>query len=388
MALSALGLILGVVALVIHFGAAGSQGAFGRFCHVSAELSCDAVLGSPWAKFLTIPIAGWAALAFLTSGALAWSLGTPSARERARRARMLLAWAVAMTVVAAYFLVVSVAAIGVGCPICLSMDATIVAHLAVAVALVRTLPAAGAAGTAGAWAGGGATAGAVAVAVLYLAQTAGDGLPTGPLSVAQIRRADPRFYAYYISQPVVVLEGIEPAQDPKQTMTVVEFSDFECPHCRRAFLDLEQVIAHSGGSVRLVHRNFPLSRSCNDALDYEGHEHACTAALASICAERQGRGPEYERVLFANQPNLTRAELLGYAGTIALDVKALEVCLDSPEAKARLESDIKVARAAGVESTPTLFFNGRRVQGGFQNLRQYLYAIEIERTRGTPPAKP
>ncbi len=383
-----LGFILGAVALSIHFDAAGSQSAFGRFCHVSAELSCDAVLGSSWAKFLGIPVAGWAALAFLTSGVLAWSLGTSAARERARRARMLLAVAVAMTVVAAYFLIVSVAAIGVGCPICLSMDATIVAHLAVVVALVRSLPAAGAAGTVAGWAGGGAMAGVLAAVVLYLAQTAGGGLPTGPLSIADIRRADPRFYAYYVSQPVVAIEGIEPADDPTTTLTVVEFSDFECPHCRRAFFDLEQVIAHSGDGVRLVHRNFPLSRACNDALEYEGHEHACSAALASICAERQGRGPEYERLLFANQPNLKRAELLAYAGTIALDVKALEVCLDSPEAKARLASDIKAARAAGVESTPTLFFNGRRVQGGFQNLRQYLYALEIERARRTQPATP
>ncbi len=389
LALSILGFGLGAVALVIHFSAAGSQGAFASFCHVSAELSCDAVLGSPWAKFFGVPIAAWSGLAFIGTAALSVSLlQASSAAERSRRSRLLLTTTVAMSAIALYFLAVSVAAIGVGCPICLSMDATIFALLGAAVILARGLPDAAPGKSLLPWAGGGAALGVFAVVLLYLVQTAGDSIPTGPLSVAQIRRAEPRFYAYYISQPVVALGGIEPDADPGRTLIVVEFLDFECPHCKRAFLDLEETASRGKQDVRVVLRNFPLNKSCNSAVKFEGHEHACLAALASICADRQGRGFEYNRILFENQPNFEPKDLLDYGGGAGLDVKALEACMGSPEAKARLKSDVEAGAAAGVESTPTLFFNGRRIQGGFQNARQFAYALEIERERGNRPPTP
>jgi protein-disulfide isomerase len=364
------------VTLFIHDRLAESQGDYTSFCDVSAELSCDVVLGSSYASFLGIPVAGWALASYVATAALAVALHRPDRIPLPRVATGLVALTGAMLAISLYFFVISTFVIGVACPMCLSLDAVNVALFAAALAIARTTASASFSPRRPLLGAGALTV--LAIVALSLAQGRGDAAD-GPLTIERIRRDDPRFYAWYISQPIVE-PPLGEAAASRAEITVVEFSDFECPHCRRAFLDLSRVVADDP-RVRVVHRNFPLHPDCNPKIDVKIHENACGAAMAAECAARQGRGDAYNAILFSHQDALGRESLLEYAREAGADTKAFEACLASPEAAEAVAKDVAQGVAAGVESTPTFFINGRRIKGGLPRPAQYRYALAIERDR-------
>jgi protein-disulfide isomerase/uncharacterized membrane protein len=385
--LAALGAALCAVVLYIHHQLSAGQGGYTSFCDVSQTLSCDVVLASSYATLLGVPVAGWALAAYFATAVLAFSLRKARGEARLRVAATLAAFTIAMLVVAIYFFVISTFVIGVACPLCLSLDAVNLALFGVAFAIVRTLHVAAPPGWSPArfWL---PTAAAIAVAVLALAllqmpRSAGTG---DAITVAEIRDQDPRFYAWYISQPVIDLT-IEPSEaaGPDQ-ITLVEFSDFECPACARADADLGRLLASGQVPVKLVHRHFPLSSDCNPQVSQQGHAHACQAAVAYECAAAQGKSQEYSRTLFQNQSALDTPSLIGYAARLGLDQGEFERCLASPAAAAKVAADVAAGAAAGVESTPTFFINGRRVPGSLRP-EHFQYALVIERS-GREAASP
>ena len=380
--LSILGAIVAAGILLIHHRMAASQGAYTSFCDVSARVSCDVVLGSAYATLLGLPVALWGTLAFLGTGVLAWALGRSTGQVRLNMAALLAGVAGIMLAIALYFLSISAFVIKVACPLCLSLDAVTTALFATALAIVRMLRPHAPAGwpSRGLVAGFGASALAAVLGLSGL-QLAGSG-SVGPLTVAAVRERDPRFYAFYVSQSLVAAapaEGgqvIGPATAP---ITVVEFTDFECPFCARAFQDLKTALGKEQQDVRVVVRNFPLNSQCNPQIQTEVHGSACRAALAAVCAGAQGRFKEYQGLLFENQSQLDPASLTGYAGRTGLETTEFERCIASPAAAAAVAADVAAGAAAGVTSTPTFFINNRRIPGGFQSAEQYRYALAIER---------
>src|SRR5262245_35367645 len=137
--LSALGAALGAVVLFIHHRMAASQGSYTSFCDISERVSCDVVLGSSFANLLGVPVAGWGTLAFLVAGAIALALAGTRGDARLRVAVTLAAVCTAILAVSLYFLAVATFAIGVACPLCLSLDAVAVTLFATAIAIVRVL---------------------------------------------------------------------------------------------------------------------------------------------------------------------------------------------------------------------------------------------------------
>jgi len=388
--LAALGAALCAVVLYIHHQLSAGQGGYTSFCDVSQSLSCDVVLASSYATVLGIPVAGWALAAYAATAALALAIAKARGEARLRSAATLAAFTTAMLVVSIYFFVVSTFVIGVACPLCLSLDAVNVALFGVALAIVRLLHAAAPPGFTPArfWLPTGA---AIALAVVGLAvlQMPTQGASNDGITVEEIREKDPRFYAWYISQPVVDLQIDAKEAAPPDQITLVEFSDFECPACARAFTDLSRLLAAGEVPVKLVHRNFPLSSDCNPQVSQQGHVHACQAAVAYECAAAQGKSQEYSRTLFQNQSALDTPSLVGYAARLGLDQREFERCLASPAAVAKVAADVAAGAAAGVESTPTFFINGRRVPGSLRP-EHFQYALAIERanresTAGSTP---
>ncbi len=145
--------------------------------------------------------------------------------------------------------------------------------------------------------------------------------------------------------------ALGPADAP---VTVVEFADFECPHCAVMFSTLQSVRKNYGESVRIVFRQFPLAHI---------HPNARKAAEASLCAHEQERFGAYHDSLFANQQELSVDALKRRAAQLGLDRPAFDRCLDSGKHAATIESDMDDGEEAGVFSTPTMFINGRRVEG-------------------------
>lgn len=149
---------------------------------------------------------------------------------------------------------------------------------------------------------------------------------------------------------------------PMAPITIVEFSDFECPFCGRAAPILEEVISEFHGEVKLAFFHFPLSM----------HPRAAAAARATVAAQNQGKFWEMHDLIFQNQTALERSDLEAYATRIGLDLDRFRADLDAPETQRRVEADRAQGERLGVDSTPTLFVNGRKFLEAPESLKAYL----------------
>jgi predicted DsbA family dithiol-disulfide isomerase len=145
--------------------------------------------------------------------------------------------------------------------------------------------------------------------------------------------------------------SIGPAAAP---VVLVEFSDFQCPYCKRFSATIKEVLKQYGNKVRLVFRQFPLTNI---------HANAQRAAEASLCADAQGRFWEMHDLLFENQNSLKDEDLKSRASKLGLDIAAFNACLDSKRYGAKIDEDMRSAAAVGVDGTPALFINGRFLYG-------------------------
>ena len=146
-----------------------------------------------------------------------------------------------------------------------------------------------------------------------------------------------------------------PAKGPATApVTIIEFSDFECPYCGNLEPTLKLVEKNYGDKVRFVYRQFPLPWV---------HPHALKAAEASLCASEQNRFWEFHDALFANQRDLTVEALKRRAADLKLDTVKFNSCLDSGNQAAVVSKDVAAGHQAGVEGTPTVFINGRMIYG-------------------------
>jgi protein-disulfide isomerase len=135
-------------------------------------------------------------------------------------------------------------------------------------------------------------------------------------------------------------------------VTLVKFTDFQCPSCAAAHPVLDRVVAESGGRVRLVVRDFPLTQ----------HEHAFKAAEAAEAAREQGKYWEYADILFRNQSALGVEQLRQYASALGLDRAKFDAALDSGKFAEQVRRDLLDGQKLGISGTPTIFVNGRRVR--------------------------
>ena len=141
--------------------------------------------------------------------------------------------------------------------------------------------------------------------------------------------------------------------DASAKVSLVEFADYECPHCKRFQPVLRQILDEFHGEVKLYFKHYPLPQ----------HTNARLAAEAATAAQKQGKFWPFEERLWANQDSLTPAELEKYAKETGLDLTKFRKDLDSQVVKDHVQKDRTEGSAAGISSTPTLFINGREYSG-------------------------
>jgi protein-disulfide isomerase len=139
--------------------------------------------------------------------------------------------------------------------------------------------------------------------------------------------------------------------------TVVEYGDYECPHCGRAFPIVQRVQKHFGKRLRFVFRNFPLN---------EMHPHAESAAESAEFAGGRGKFWEMHDLLFENQDRLDGALFQELAQKLKLAPTDLREALEKREYMARVRADFTGGVRSGVNGTPTFFINGQRHDGPFE----------------------
>ena len=149
-------------------------------------------------------------------------------------------------------------------------------------------------------------------------------------------------------------------------VTLVEYGDYECPHCGRAHPVVKAVQRTLGDQLRFVFRNFPLA---------EAHPHALHAAQAAEAAGAQGRFWEMHDMIFEHQDALEPQDIVGYAEVIGLDVSRFEHDLEAGTFAKKVRDDFRSGVRSGVNGTPTFFVNGERYDGSWANVEAFIRAL-------------
>ncbi len=188
----------------------------------------------------------------------------------------------------------------------------------------------------------------IGIAVTTLAIVIGAALFMGGKDKPGARATEEPVAQEILVRPDSFTEGSESAK-----VTVVEFSDFECPACKAAEPILKQIREKYRGQIRFVYRFFPLP----------AHEYGLISAQAAEAAGRQGKFWEMHEKLFANQPNFQKDQLKQYALEIGLDPERFAQDLESDSVLQKVLNDRSDGGRAGVQATPTFFINGTRQTG-------------------------
>jgi len=174
--------------------------------------------------------------------------------------------------------------------------------------------------------------------------------------VTELRKAGPAVRVLLEApRAAVAIETADPSLgNAKAPVTIVEFSDFQCPFCLRASPTLKRLREVYGDKVRIVWKDFPLTQI---------HPQAFKAAEAGQCAAEQGKFWEYHDKLFGNQQALQPEFLKQYAKDAGMDGTKFDACLDSSKYAERVRGSVAAGAQLGVSSTPTVFVNGRMLEG-------------------------
>lgn len=157
-----------------------------------------------------------------------------------------------------------------------------------------------------------------------------------------------------LEDPVAIPVAGAPETGPANAaVTLVEFSDFQCPYCAAAVPQIEAVLRAYPTQVKLIFKQFPL----------EQHPQADLAATAALAAQKQGKFWQMHDAMYASQDNLSRSAILATAAHIGLNVKQMEEDMDSTAIRETVVRDVQDGTKAGVEGTPTLFINGQKYNG-------------------------
>ena len=168
--------------------------------------------------------------------------------------------------------------------------------------------------------------------------------------------------------------GSSPIRGPKNApVTMIEFSDYQCPYCAKATPLVDQVLAAYPKDLRFVYKHFPLTQI---------HQNAMNASKAAVAAGKQGKTWEMHDALFKISSNLSLDEIKKVAATLGLDMAKFEADMNSPETGKLIQEDIAVAGTTGVTSTPTLFINGKIVTNrSFEGMQAM---VEVELKKAAP----
>jgi protein-disulfide isomerase len=376
--LAAIGLGVAVHLTRIHYYT-HTDPSYHSICAVNEKVNCETVAESAYSVFVGLPISVWGLLAYALAAALAvcglsrsrlhptWPFGALLCLSAAALAGS------AVLAFLSFFLIDSM------CIFCMILYAVNAAMFGLSAALAvrsRRSPLALVAADLSAAVGrpipvlalaaifGGAAAAAEALVPPYWVHLGWSDLPDLPVGVDEKGH-------YWIG-----------AERPR--VIVTEFSDYECPHCRRAHRNMRQITARYAGSVRLVHRHQPLDDACNPALAKPFHRRACEFSRAVECAGAQGAFWAMNDALFSVQDEMSapEVEIDRLAVGIGLDRSKFRECLASEAPRRKIAADIADAERRHVSGTPTYFIGAQAFPGGFP---ESILAAAVKNAKLPPP---
>jgi protein-disulfide isomerase len=174
----------------------------------------------------------------------------------------------------------------------------------------------------------------------------------------------------------VPIDG-SPVKGPENApVTIVEFADFECPHCAEVAPMLDKVVEQNKNNVRMVFKFYPLP----------AHPHADIAARAAVAAMNQGKFWEMHHALFTNQRHLEQTDLDSYAKGLGIEVSRFHADMQAAATAERIAKDKKLGEDLMIGGTPTIFINGRQFDGR-QDMNEWI-ALELASAGSEPKPAP
>ena len=331
------------------------------FCNISEFVNCDAAYASSEAQFAGIPVSWLGVIFYLWSGLLAlWILVKKSHEQSIASFGWLMAlFGVLISIYKAY---VSIYVLNVLCLICSSMY---LVNLVLFAAWHKYLEIGFKAWSRLTLRPKFIPLGLATLALFGLGWMLIGNYQEQFMREAKLPVSTEEVVAFHFRQSQYQFEA-SPANpvwgNPNAKVTVVEFSDFQCPFCKYAAFHLKPVLNEFKSKVRFYFYNYPLDSSCNKKIVGGMHDKSCMAAYAVECAAKFGDFWEVHDAIFRNQKDLSRELLLKLAKKQGWDADAFEQCMNAPETKALVEKDIEAGDKIYVTGTPTVLVNNRRVK--------------------------
>jgi protein-disulfide isomerase/uncharacterized membrane protein len=361
-------------------------------CSVNEWISCDAVLATRFAKMFGIPVAWFGFLYYLI---IAFFALLSVASKDIKRSTASIAVALILTIGAvlfSFYKAYQLITMQVLCPVCIGMY---IANFAILILLIKSREL--------------SFKNTVAFLISYLKSVFGRKsrweFPHQPIvyaifitwvfiigytGVYFFERSLPKPEAFNLEEALAehfeqtpidikVDSGAAYRGNPEAGVSIVEFSDFECPSCAITAFQLTGLLLEYRNDVILYFMNYPLDKSINENLKFDIHKNAGLAALAGVCAQKHGDFWSYHDALFNNQKEIDREFLIQLAKKQGWDTEEFSKCMDAEETMQRVLSDIQEGTDIKVLGTPFIYINGRRVI--YWNNLQFIRAVIKEELR-------
>ena len=337
----------------------GSAG-FKSLCDVSSTVNCDVVSASKWAEVLPYFPLSSAALGWFTA-VFVLSLMSIAGSNRAAIHRLLVPATAFASLVSVLYLAIMLTQVKALCLFCLGIDGVNFALLGVAWTLQKTSSSVNSRSE---------TPSSLATPLTWA--TLAFVLPGALFALANSKalRGFPIQEAVSsvmsgTQETLSVPPEVATLGSPNAPITIVKFSDFQCPHCQRGGIIMHTLLKRFPDIVRVAYRNYPLDSKCNPKMQGGGHAFACAAAKTAICAQNQGKFKEVYEGLFDHQSALNDEKIREIALAAGMDAATLDACLNSEQTQDILAKDMMEAERLQVRSTPTFFINGYKVEGAY-----------------------
>jgi protein-disulfide isomerase len=359
--LSLAGGIISIWQTHLYFLTRSGMGEMHSFCNIGQTFDCTATEMSKFAEFFPgFPLSAVAIAGYLFILIVSLFGFSDSLQKNVRK------YLVALTGVAllfsVFYLVIMLTQVGKLCLFCLSVDAVNVAMFIVALKLPKNPEDHRSTGVKPMQFLG---AGLASLVIAFL-------FAKGLDPQADMKREDMNdIIENVMTAPIVPVEIPADAPmvgDPNAKVTIVKFSDYQCPACKMGATAIHPLFKRYKEGVKFVFVNFPLATECNPdpQLKRTMHEFACEAAAVAVCATQQGKFLETYETLFENQASFAEGKIadLVTSNVPGIDAAKLKACMILPSTAQKIKSDASVGIGLKIQSTPTFFVNGRKVEGG------------------------
>ncbi len=362
-------------------------------CDISEKISCTAVNSSEYSKLLGVPVALYGFGFYL---AMSWLAGRHALFQRGG-ALLLMQIGGVVAVGFDVYLGWAMSQVGALCPMC---AATYVLNLLLLIG--STLERNRLSRIAGPGAGDtvfsalqseggpGVVAGLAGLILGIMVTGAGGSAAASAKSAGPVTADDLRG-TYELAAGDVTFEPNDPIKgNPEAKYVLVEWADFQCPHCALMFPELKRVVEENP-DVSVRYKHYPISQTCNHFVEWEGHKDACRAAAASVCANAQNAFWPLAEKMFKNQQYLSKDDIRFMVEQSGIDTAAFETCMADPATEAAVREDVEGGGKANINGTPSIFLKGPfgdrwvKINGGYEEITAIL---KVARAGGSLPEPP